>query len=502
MLKIFTGGQYQELLLKTQERQRLSGADFVERAGSGLLYEFMRHYHAARHDVYVFAGAEDHGAYGLCLARLLAERNYRVYVYLIYRSGTISPVCQEQRNRLSGTGVALEDVYAQFDVPMLAPSDVVVDALVGSELLRPLEGGYRELVCWLNSVRCHKVSIDLPSGLFSQPSNQMDLDHIFRADRTLVLGTPRLPCLLSEYAPYVGQWSLIEIALDERAYEEGEAEMYLSTDQAMARTIRVRPSFSSQEHFGRVLMCGGSDGCIGRVALASEAALRVGSGDATMLLPSGTLGAWPLLREARVVDSYSCISEELHLYRGMALCSSLGPEVLSDEALELLLRNARYPIVIDAGMYRRRQVGYRQLLELTPEHSVVCFSSEDLRELVAHFNSDLERIDYVRALALRLGIYVVLKGTYTAVCLKGGNVIFNSTGNPGMATAGSDEVLLGSIAGLLAQGYPSSTASVLGVYLHGLAGDIYVGKYAEAPLIGGDLSSFLPHAFRQLLAQG
>lgn len=499
MLKVFTGVQYHELINHTLSRQKLSLVDFVERGTVSLVYEFMRHYHPTRHDVYIFAGGEDNGAYGLCLARLLAEHHYKVSVYLFYKSGTISSACQELRDRLIGTGVSLEEVYNTFTPPALAPNDIAVDALFGSEQIRPLEGGYLALVDFLNETNCHRVSVDMPSGLFAEPSKQIDPEHIFRAERTFVLCAPKLSCFLSEYAPFVGQWSVMDMALDEQTYRELETSLLVSTDESMAHTIHRREAFTTLEDYGEVLLCGGDAGYLGRMALASRASFRVGCGAVSALLPvGGSAVIATSVPEVRTLESISMLLEELNSYRVIGLTASLTPELMSTDRLSELIAQATRPLIIDAGMYRLRAESYQSLIDKTPAGSIVCFSRADLDHLVAYFSSDAERLEYITRLATRLGIYIVLKGTYTAVCLRSGNIIFNTTGNPGMATAGSADVLLGAIAGLLAQGYPASSATVLGVYLHGLAGDIYAGKHSQVSLTASDIVANLPVAFHQL----
>lgn len=498
MLKVFSSAQYHELLKHTLIQQKLSFVDFVERGTVSLVYEFMRHYHPTRHDVYIFAGGEDNGAYGLCLARLLAEHHYKVSVYLFYKAGAVSQACQELRDRLIGTGVSLEDVYSSFTPPSLAPNDVVVDALFGAEQIKPLEGGYLALVDLLNETNCRRVSIDLPAGLLAEPSRQIDIEHIFRAERTFVLCTPKLSCFLSEYAPFVGQWSVMDMALDEQIYRELETSLLVSTDEAMSHTIHTREAFSSLEDYGRVLLCGGGAGYLGRMALAAQASLRVGCGEVSTLLPVGGSSVLAtVVPEVHTLDSLDMM-EPYNTYRAIALTASLTPDIISTDKLHEFLGQLTRPVVIDADMYKHHAQDFHGLIDKTPAGSIICFSKANLNSLVAYFSSDAERLDYITKLATRLGVYVVLKGTYTAVCLRGGNIIFNTTGNPGMATAGSADVLLGSIAGLLAQGYPASSATVLGVYLHGLAGDIYAGKHTQVSLTASDIVANLPLAFHQL----
>ncbi|WP_329904259.1 NAD(P)H-hydrate dehydratase [Porphyromonas pogonae] len=505
MKKIFTGGQIAELDRFTIKNEPIPEIELVERAARSFVYEFNRHYMPRRNDVYVFAGMGNNGADALAVSRMLLEDSYTVYTFLFNTQGKLTPECEENRMRLLEThGCHLDEVINEFNPPEMRAGSIIIDGLFGTGLNRPLEGGFAGLVQFINESGMEVVSIDIPSGLFSEENLGNNPKAIVHATRTFTFEYPKLAFLMSENAPFVGKWQEVSIGLSDEGKAAINASFFLATDLDMARALEPRKTFSHKYNFGHALLVAGSRGKMGAACLSAKAALRSGLGMLTAHVPAcGEVIMQISVPEAMVqIDkdesSISGVTDP-QKYSAVGVGPGLGKSSLSRTMLRELLCSVTKPIVLDADALNI--IGEdRNLLDILPPGSILTPHARELERLTTFCDNDYDRLCQARALAANHNIYVVLKGAYSATCMPSGNVVFNTTGNPGMASGGSGDVLLGIITGLLAQGYPSATAAVLGNYLHGLAGDIYAGQCSQQSLIAGDIVECIGKAYKQLTA--
>lgn len=502
MIGIFTGARIKELDRYTIEHEPISSVDLIERAAGMWVYEFERLYTQQRR-VVVFAGPGNNGADALCAARILNDDGYSVEVFLFNVNGSLSPECNEYRKQLlNSSGIRMTEVVDQLTLPELSAQTIVVDGLFGVGLNRPLQGGFAKVVEFLNQSESEIVSIDIPSGLFEEDNFGNNPNAIIRATHTLTFEYPKLSFLFSENADYVGTWKVLNIGLSVEGKQTIKTEYFLNTDFDISGIIRRRPRFAHKGTFGHALLIAGSRGKMGAACLAARACLRSGIGLLTTHIPAcGEPIMQTAVPEAMVHadDRADLVSDysSPRVYQAVGIGPGIGKAEATVRLVEKMLSAVNGPLILDADALNIIAEN-RGWLDRLPINSILTPHSRELERLTTHCDTDYERLRQARFLASHHHVYVVLKGAFSATCMPGGMVVFNNTGNPGMATGGSGDVLMGIITGLLGSGYPPASACVLGNYIHGLAGDIYAGRYSEESLVASDLIDNLGTAFRQV----
>ena len=383
---------------------------------------------------------------------------------------------------------------------MLPPGFVLIDALFGTGLNRAAEGLAADLIQVINQSTDPMIAIDMPSGLFTDISSHGQIS--IRATHTLSFQCYKLAFLLPENALATGQVHILDIGLHPQYQEETATHFELLDDTIIQAIYRVRSRFAHKGNFGHALLLAGSTGKMGAAVLAARACLRSGAGLLSCHIPGNGLNILQTsVPEAMAIpdphpDSVSSVvSPEKYSAVGIGPGIGLSPE--SADCLKSLLDRYTQPVVIDADALNILATD-KSLQERIPEGSILTPHPKEFERLAGPSQNDVDRIQKARELAARVKVVVVLKGHHTLVATPGGLCYFNNTGNAGMATAGSGDVLTGILTGLLAQGYSPVEAALLGVYLHGLAGDIAAAETSMESLIAGDIVSGLGQAFRQL----
>ena len=500
MIKIIEAAKVKELDQYTIDNEPIESIDLVERASVAFVNEFCHHY-VKQNRVVVFAGQGNNGADALAVARLLQVEGYRVVVYLLNPAQRLSVDCEINKQRLLVDGaVKLIEVIDDFTPPDLTERDVVIDGLFGSGLSRPLSGGYAAVIRYINQSEAKVVSIDMPSGLFGEDNSDNDPESIIRADHTYTFEFPKLAFVLSENESYVGEWKVLPIGIHPAIVEQTEASYIMVTDDDLEGIIRKRNVFDHKGVFGHALLIAGSKGKMGAAVLAAKACLRSGAGRLTVHLPErGELVLQTAIPEAMLslddhADFISAIPSVAD-YHAIAIGPGIDVQKSSLSALEHLLKASKQPLVLDADALNliAQNTG---LIDLLPPHTVLTPHPGEFDRMFGEHANGYERLRRASSVAVKHKLCIVLKGAYTAVCTLEGNVYINSTGNPGMATAGSGDVLTGIILGLLAQGYTPETSAVLGAYLHGAAGDFAALNGSEESLLASDIVRMLGKTFK------
>lgn len=502
MIKIFPVKAVKEIDEYTIINEPITSIDLVERASTLFVHEFTRRF-SKQHRIMVFAGQGNNGADALGIARLLCEESYKVETFLFDPTDHLSPDCETNKIRLLEIEyVEFTEVRQDFEPPVLLENDIVIDGLFGSGLNRPLTGGFAAVVNYINQSDAKVVSIDIPSGLFGEDNRQNNANAIIEANLTLTFGFPKLAFLLAENHPYVGEWKMLDIGLHPDIIEKRETPFCLITEDDITEIIRPRPKFAHKGFFGHALLIAGSKGKMGAAVLSARSCLRSGVGLLTVHTAECGL---PILQSAipeAMVDidphtEHLSLAPDCSKYSAVAAGPGLGQNRETALALEHTIQTVNKPIVLDADAINILSAN-KELLEHLPARSILTPHPKEFDRLAGNSSSSYDRLLKAIDLATKYKIILVLKGAYTAVCLPNGHVYFNSSGNPGMATAGSGDVLTGIILGLLAQGCEPEIAATAGVYLHGLAGDIAAMAYTEEGLIASDIIDMLGKAFKQI----
>ncbi len=493
-MKLFTTSKIKALDAYTIEHEPISSVDLMERAANRIA-DWLLRFFDGHVSLKVFAGAGNNGGDALAVARILAVCGFEPEVYLLNSVGKLSPDCAENKARLEKQGkVKFVELKSEADFPFIDSDDWMLDGLFGSGLNRSLDGIYAALVKHINEARAKVISIDIPSGLFGEDNSQNDLNAIVQADYTLSLQFPKMAFLMPENEQFVGQWEVLDIGLHPEALRNTATEYsFLEEDEALS-FVKPRGRFSHKGTYGHALFIGGSYGKMGAAVLASKACLRSGVGLLSVHCPEcGVAILQTAVPEAMCLPDkdfahVSLLTDDLSKYSAVGIGCGLSTEPDCVKVLEHLLQDATQPLVIDADALNLLSEN-KELLSLIPTYSILTPHPKEFERLAGAYSSRWEQIQMARKLASEYKVFIVLKGAYTAIISPEGAVRFNSTGNSGMATGGSGDVLCGMILALLAQGYSADEAALLGVFLHGRAGDIAAEKHGKEGLIASDIIS-------------
>lgn len=501
-MKILTKNQIKALDKRTINEEGISSLDLMERAAQALTNAICQLFPEPR-NFKLFAGPGNNGGDTLAVARLLSERGYRSDVYLFNTRQSLSEDCQTNAERLLDcTDVNFIEVTSHFAPPPLMKSDVVIDGLFGSGLSRPLEGGFAAVVKYINASPATIVSIDIPSGLMCEDNTYNLPEHIIHAHMTLTLQQPKLSFFFAENQTYLGEWFSLDISLSAQGIAEFPDQYLITTQREIRPFTKPRSEFAHKGQFGHGLLIAGSAGMAGAAILSARASLRSGIGLLTVHTPACNI---PILQTSVPEAMADADNHNLHVsvpvpynkYTAIAIGPGLGLDEETANALLVQLQTTEGPIIIDADALNLL-ASHKEWLEYIPKESILTPHPKELERLVGECASSYERLTRARDLAVRHQVTIVLKGAWTAVITPSGVCHFNPTGNPGMATAGSGDVLTGILLSLLSQGFPPREAARVGVYLHGAAGDLAAEQKGECGMISSDIIDNLPLAWRKL----
>ena len=502
-MKLFPTSEIKRLDALTIEREPIASIDLMERAAKALTEAITERFDDPATPFVVFAGPGNNGGDALAVARLMAVQGYRLEVFLFNPKERLSPDCETNRLRLQECeGVTLHEVVSQFTPPVLTAGHVVIDGLFGSGLNKPLEGGFAGVVRYINASPATVVSIDMPSGLMGEDNSFNTPATIVRASLTLSLQLPKLAFLFAENEPFVGEWQLLDIGLDAEAIEEMETDYTLLEADAVASLLKPRGRFSHKGTYGRAMLIAGSQGMAGASVLAAKACLRSGVGLLTVHVPFCNnfivqTSVPEAMTEIDFDDTRFTEAADTDNCQAVAIGPGLGRAKETEKALLEQIDECSVPMVVDADALNLLAY-HRDYLMRLPKGSLLTPHPKELERLVGRCKDSYERLEKARELARSASLHIILKGAYTAIISPDGTVCFNTTGNPGMATGGSGDVLTGILLALLAQGYDTSTAARLGVYAHGLAGDLAAKQKGQTGMTSGDLITYLPAVWKGL----
>ena len=491
-MKFFTTTQIRQLDLYTIGNEPIASIGLMERAADRLLQQFRKD-RDMNTEVVIMAGPGNNGGDGLALGRMLLQIGYEVQVILLH-SGKISADCKINKERLQEY---FPDFFTEqigrFDPPEMTKDTVIVDALFGSGLSKPVDGIFKKAIEWINSRPNRVISVDIPSGLPCEAC-ATDNDCIVEADFTYSLQFPKLAFLFPENEKYVGKWKVIDIQLHPKAILETDTN-FIFVEKANIQPLLIsRTRFSHKGTFGHALIWAGKKGMAGAAVLASKAALRAGAGQVSVhSVDENRVILQSTVPEAIFVNELT----ELDHYNSFAFGPGLGTGDETAEMLFELLNTLRKPCVLDADALNIIS-RHKNFLEFIPENSILTPHPGEFERLFGPSANSQERMEKASAIAQEYGFVIVLKGANTLTATPDGKMHFNSTGNPGMASGGMGDVLTGVIASLLAQGYTPEQSALMGVYLHGLAADLALQAQSEESLLAGDVAQNLGNAYKFL----
>ena len=501
-MKILTCPQLKELDKYTIVHEPINSIDLMERAANALTEAIVRRWNKD-FDIVVFAGPGNNGGDALAVARMLSQKGYRVEVFLFNIKGKLSEECQTNLDRLKTCGsIYFTEISTQFDPPALTERHIVIDGLFGNGLNKPLNGGFASVVKYINASKAQIVAIDIPSGLMGEDNTYNIRQHIVRADVTLGIQLPKLSFLFPENEDIVGEWELLDIGL-KQSYIDAATTPYSIIEEAEIRQLlKPRKRFAHKGNFGHGLLIAGSYGMAGASILAAKACLRSGIGLLTVRVPIHNHDLLQATVPEAIVQTdiherYFAQPTHLNRYQALAIGPGLGQE--EDTALAMMeqIQGSTIPLVLDADAINILST-HRNWLSRIPKRCILTPHLGELERLIGKCMDSYERLTKVKELAAYLQSYIIVKGAWTVIVTPEGLFRFNPTGNPGMATGGSGDVLTGILLALLAQGYTQEEACLLGVYIHGLAGDIAAGEMTQMGMTASDIVAALPSAWKKI----
>lgn len=504
-MKIFSSNQLYQADQLTTERQEITSTDLMERAGIQIFNWLHERLQGAQLPIHIFCGIGNNGGDGLVVGRLLIENGYKVNVLIVNFSDKRSKDFLINYDRIKNvSNIWPKLMSSESDFPTIAEDDIIIDAIFGIGLNRSLNGWVKQLIQYLNNHSTFKLAIDIPSGLFANHPID-DPEAVLIADHTLTFQTPKLAFFLPETDKYTPYYEVLDIGLDLAFLNAAEPLAHVILKAEAQVLYRQRKKNDHKGTFGHALIVAGSYGKIGAAILASKSAFRAGVGLVSCFIPKcGYSIVQTALPEAMVITDVNdnIISDIKIDFQPSAIAVGMGigthKETIS--ALKTLFSETKASFVIDADALNCISKD-KELLKLLPKNSILTPHLGELKRLIGEWNNDYDRLEKAKKFSVMHKAILIIKGANT-ITVNGNDLYINTTGNPGMATAGSGDALSGVIVGLLSQGYDPLSSSIFGVYLHGSAGNIIAQKISYEAIIASDIIDNLGNAYLALFEQG
>jgi len=468
-MKIFTSGQIAQIDRLTLSRESISQYELVLRVADILGRWLTSNIPLKERSVLVFAGPGNNGKDAIALFDLLTKQN----------------VCCEL--------ITVNQLGSVYDIPEIDQGCLIIDGIFGTGLNRNPEGIYAEVIRTINSSNAKVISIDIPSGLFSDRLNDENGSSVIKADITLTLEFPKLAMFFKENSQYIGEWRVLDIGLDKDAKQNIESSYYIVDKDYVSSVIKRRVKNSHKGDYGHALLVAGSYGMAGAAILCAKGALRSGAGLVTLSVPE------ELYQIVQVsVPEVMCTTSNVEnpkRFTAIAVGPGIGSSPETVLRLRNLLKSYTKPMVIDADGLNIIST-HREMLELIPENSVLTPHPKEFSRLAGEFGDSAQALQRQLAFSIKYRVYVLLKGANTSLSTPEGEIWFNVCGNPGMATGGSGDVLTGVIAALMAQGYSPKESAISGIFIHSTSGDFAAKKFGEISMTAGDIVNNLGEAFK------
>ncbi len=501
-MKIFSAEQLYEADKITIKKQKITSEELMEHAGTQVFNWLDHRLKGAPVPIRIFCGIGDNGGDGLVVGRLLIEKAYNVIVYVVNCSDKRSQNFLYNYQKIKAITKTDQRILmkGEDDFPEINQDDIIVDSIFGIGLNRCPGGWVKKLIQYLNESKAFKLAIDIPSGLFpNSPVN--DLEAVLKADHTLTFQAPKLAFFLPENAVFTPNFDVLDIGLDAEFLHKTEPLAQLISKVEAQRFYKPREKFGHKGTYGHALIIAGSYGKIGAAVLSSAAASRIGAGMVTAFIPKcGYTILQTAIPEAMVItDKEEEFISDITLDfepSGIGVGMGIGKNSATVKALEKLFKNNKNPFIIDADALNNISEN-KELLKLLPKNSILTPHPGELKRLIGKWKNDYDKLEKVKKFSKKHKVVVVIKGAYS-ITVFDNQLYINTSGNPGMGTAGSGDALSGVITGLLSQGYDPLLASVFGVYMHGLAGDIAAGQMGYEAVLAGDIIDNLSEAYLDL----
>ncbi len=500
MIKILSATQIREADAITIKHEPITSIDLMERAAKKCTDWILQNTKPGIR-FNIFCGSGNNGGDGLAIARMLIHNGKSATVYFV--SGTKpSTDFTINKQRLLADGNIIHELNDEKDLPLIAADEIIIDAIFGTGLKKEITGLAATCIDAINRSEAIVISIDTPSGLRADEPLFKLKSPVVLADFTLTFQFPKLSFLYPATGKYAGTMVILDIGLNKEFIAEAKTNFYLIDRNDVSQFIKPRKHFDHKGSYGYALIVAGSYGKMGAAVLAAKSCLRTGAGLVTVHVPKcGVTILQTAFPEAMVMadeeEQFLTLIKNPDKYDAIGIGPGIGTHERTANMLKKLIQDYPAPIVFDADAINILAENKTWLSFLAPG-CIFTPHPKEFERLVGKADDDFERQQMQIDFSKKYQCYVLLKGHYSALTIPDGNCYFNSTGNAGMATAGAGDVLTGIITSLIAQGYHSKHAGLIGMYLHGLAGDIAASKKGMPSLIASDIIECLPEAYIDL----
>jgi hydroxyethylthiazole kinase-like uncharacterized protein yjeF len=499
-MKILNASQIREWDKYTTTNEPVASIKLMERAAAACVKWLLENNYTKRHFT-IFCGKGNNGGDGLAIARLLAAKGSTVTVYILENGIPGSEDFQQNLTKLKKKPVTdIHYIQGEEHFHPFSYGEIIIDALFGTGLNRPVEGLAQKLIDYINASGCEIISIDMPSGLYADESSKGNTT--IHATHTLSFQCYKPAFLVAENARAVGNVHVLDISLHQQFYNDLFTTYEITDTEIIKAIYKPRNRFSHKGHYGHAALIAGSTGMMGAAVLAAKGCLRSGVGKLTCYTPKTGYEIMQIsVPEAMCsiagFKDYIEVAEGLSTFNAVGIGPGIGLYESHFQLLQSVIAQYKKPIVFDADALTLIAQN-KDLLNQLPPYSIITPHPKEFERLFGKTNHDFETLQLVQTKAKEHKLVIVLKGHHSFIATPGGKGFFNSTGNAGMATGGSGDVLTGILTSLLAQGYGEVEAAILGVYLHGLAGDFAAKKYSQQAMVAGDIAESLGEAFNKI----
>ncbi len=484
----------------TIEHEPVSSIDLMERASQAFVNCFVKHYPDTNKAITIYCGTGNNGGDGLAIARMLTALNYKVGVKVAYYNDKESADFKINLNRLMEDGIPLNILKRDEEIPA-EESPIIIDALLGSGLNKPLTGAYKKLAEYLNSLQKTVIAVDVPTGFFTDGEVKPDAT-VLKADLVITFQQTRINFLLPDAAEVIKNWEAVDIGIHQDFLTAVDAPYYLVEAQDVKQMLKLRGNFSHKGTYGHALLVAGHDKTMGAALLSASACVYAGAGLTTACIPqSGLTALNAYMPEVMVSVRNSDRLPDIKWDQFSTI--GIGPGLGNDEhglaLLKDVLANYKKPIVVDADALNLLAKN-KSLLKKLPKGSILTPHMKEFDRLFGEHANWWQRLQTCLQKATELQLIILLKNRYTIIATPAGKLYFNPTGNPAMATGGMGDVLTGIVTSLLAQKYSSEQAAIIAAYIHGKAGDELALPHKLNVVLPSQIAAHLPVTIARLMS--
>jgi ADP-dependent NAD(P)H-hydrate dehydratase / NAD(P)H-hydrate epimerase len=517
LLPVVSAEQMQAIDRHTINNFGIPGIILMENAGAGVVQEIQKRFPSlSQKKVFIFCGKGNNGGDGFVIARHLFNLGSQVIVLLAAKFSDLKGDTEINANSAQNIGVQVDvldiDKLNDYD-HKLRHCDIIIDAIFGTGLNKPVLGFMEKVIDKINQFERLKkfvVSIDINSGINSD-SGLLVGPHV-NSDLTLALSCLKKSHLINPSASVMREVQIIDIGIPAKTFEEQSINVHQSEEKDIKSYFQKRAPNSHKGHYGHVLVIAGSSGKEGAAGLTALAVLRAGAGLCTLALPVSSKQAAMYPMEVMTVPLPETVKGTLSLKGKESILDllkdksvvAIGPGISIDsETVTLIgeiLPEIRCPLVLDADALNALAL-HKAWFKNFQSETVITPHPKEMSRLIGKSTEEIQknRMEITSKFAHEHSLTLILKGSPSLIGLADGSIVINSTGNPGMATGGSGDVLTGIIAGLIAQGLSCTKASIAATYLHGETGDQFAKNESQTTLIAGDLLRSLPETLKRIL---